>query len=132
MLTLSGDELALASFPITKGKHLCISVTDTGRGMDAEELSRIFEPFYSTKPFAKGTGLGLASVYGTVTQCKGAITVESEVDKGSTFRLVLPVSSQCDVQETPSADPSEIVPWIGVHLHCRRPKTGSGHDGRLP
>ena len=112
-VTLSGDEPALASFPVTKGKHLCISVTDTGKGMDAEELSRIFEPFYSTKPFAKGTGLGLASVYGTVTQCKGAITVESEVDKGSTFRLLLPVSSQCDIQETPSADPSEMVPGSG-------------------
>ena len=112
-VTLAGDEPALASFPITKGKHLCISVTDTGKGMDAEELSRIFEPFYSTKPFAKGTGLGLASVYGTVTQCKGAITVESEVDKGSTFRLLLPVSSQCDIQTISSPEPSKMVPGSG-------------------
>ena len=81
--------------------------------MDAEELSRIFEPFYSTKPFAKGTGLGLASVYGTVTQCKGAITVESEVDKGSTFRLLLPVSSQGDVQEAPAIEPAEITHGSG-------------------
>ena len=112
-VTLAGDEPALASFPITKGKHLCISVTDTGKGMDAEELSRIFEPFYSTKPFAKGTGLGLASVYGTVTQCKGAITVESVVDKGSSFRLYLPVSGQGEVQEIPSVEPADIVPGSG-------------------
>ena len=112
-VTLTGNEPELALFPINAGNHLCIVVADTGKGMDADQLSRIFEPFYSTKPFARGTGLGLASVYGTAIQCKGAITVESEVDKGSTFRLYLPVSSDCGVQETMSVESSEIVHGSG-------------------
>ena len=112
-VSLSGNEPELVSFPITAGKHLCIAVADTGKGMDADQLSRIFEPFYSTKPFSKGTGLGLASVYGTVTHCNGAIAVESEVDKGSTFRLYLPISTEGEVEETKSADTTRIVRGSG-------------------
>jgi two-component system NtrC family sensor kinase len=72
------------------GKELRIAVTDTGCGIAPEHLPRIFEPFYTTKPVGKGTGLGLAVCYGLVQQMDGALTVDSEVGVGSTFTLTLP------------------------------------------
>jgi PAS domain S-box-containing protein len=79
---------------IPAGRYLVFSVADTGVGIPEEIQRKIFEPFYTTKERGKGTGLGLAMVYGVVTEHKGFVTVQSKVNQGTTFTVYLPVSAK--------------------------------------
>lgn len=107
--SLELDQEYCTRFPyVQPGRYVRMKVSDTGTGMDAETIQHIFEPFYTTKDQGKGTGLGLSMVYGIVKQHDGHIHVESEVGKGTTFEMFLPVDER-------NVQADKIVPMKRVH-----------------
>ncbi|HEX2955848.1 MAG TPA: response regulator [Chitinispirillaceae bacterium] len=126
------------AYSISPGSYLAVSVRDTGEGMDQRVLSHLFEPFFTTKDIGKGTGLGLASVYGTVKSHNGYIDVKSEPGQGSTFTLYIPDTDVHTVPVTFSINDStrgkgnvlivddegvirdavkEILAWLGYSVY---------------
>lgn len=91
------------------GRYLCLKISDTGVGMDQETINKIFLPFFTTKGSGEGTGLGLSIAHGIVRDMGGGIQVDSEVGKGSTFKVFLPVFE------------SGVVMAEGLPMSCRRP-----------
>jgi signal transduction histidine kinase len=86
----AGDPLLSEQPDVEADRFVAVVVRDTGEGMNEATLARAFEPFYTTKSVGKGTGLGLASVYGAMTQVGGRVLVKSRVAEGSAFTLLFP------------------------------------------
>jgi PAS domain S-box-containing protein len=107
-ITIAASHLHHAApLPAPPGEYICISVTDEGEGMSPDTLARATEPFFTTKGVGKGTGLGLSMVHGVAQQSGGALTVESEIGKGTTATIWLPVAPDQVLEAEPeAADPS--------------------------
>jgi two-component system, cell cycle sensor histidine kinase and response regulator CckA len=105
------ETLAREQAGLRPGRYVRLDVGDNGVGMEPETLDHLFEPFFSTKEKGKGTGLGLATVYGIVHQGGGHIAVESSVGRGTTFRIWLP---EVESDEEPAAPPAAAAPAAGT------------------
>ncbi|MBI9088820.1 MAG: cache domain-containing protein [Desulfobacterium sp.] len=108
------EEKPAAALGLKPGPHVLVTVSDSGSGMDEATRQRIFEPFFTTKTMGRGTGLGLASVYGIIRSHQGMITVQSEEGRGTTFFIHLPASESKAVKEIQA--PPELLKGTGTVL----------------
>jgi len=106
------EEFCRINIGAVPGTYVMLAVSDTGHGMDRETLEHIFEPFYTTKEIGKGTGLGLAMVYGIVKNHSGYITCNSEAGSGTTFKIYLPIIEEATDEEL--GDEPEAMPEGGT------------------
>jgi signal transduction histidine kinase/CheY-like chemotaxis protein len=93
------DETELSHGSLNPGSHVLLTVSDTGHGIDAATMERMFEPFFTTKAVGQGTGLGLPTVHGIITQLGGALDVQSRPGAGTTFRVYCPRTTEAVVEE---------------------------------
>jgi len=111
-ITTSVEELdasrVLGNPEARPGRFVCLAVRDTGSGIALDDLPKIFEPFFTTKEVGKGTGLGLATVYGIVMQHQGVLEVASEPGKGTCFRIFLPAATRAEEAATAAAVPAPV------------------------
>ena len=119
---LTGDRLTIRTTNVTlddswdrdlppraSGPYVTVAVTDTGGGIDAETKAHLFEPFFTTKEQGKGTGMGLASAYGIITQSGGFIEVASELGRGSTFTVYIPSTGTPASQDDYAGDTARVT-----------------------
>ena len=133
------DILRASELEVPAGDYVAVSVSDTGEGIDAKLRERIFEPFFTTKPAGIGTGLGLSTVFGVVSQSGGVIEVQSERHQGTTFRIYFPASGAA-AAESPApnhvvaaAEPRSLTILLaededGVRCYIESALRRAGHD----
>jgi len=114
--TTVDDAYALAQVEMTPGTYVVTTVTDSGEGIPREDIGRLFDPFFTTKETGKGSGLGLAMVWGFVKQSGGNVTVYSEPEIGTSFKLYLPTARTSLTQETPPSGQIHTQPVTGTIL----------------
>ena len=125
------DEWVRSHPEVQSGPYVRLGVRDTGHGMDEETQSHLFEPFFTTKDKSRGTGLGMATVHGTVNQSGGCVTVSSKLGSGTTIQIYLPrvVESIETVESRSAAGP--FSRWKRKNTCCRRRRCCASHDARI-